>query len=120
MRFAAILASCLILAGCAEHRIVVPRPNPTGEPQLVHSAAVGLGLGQKRTVAGCRTKVNGEIVDRPDCHTVTCNTNVLDEVRVKQNLGQSLVSVLTLGFYMPTTIEYVCANVPSDVATPDD
>lgn len=120
MRTLYLLAALAMLSGCAEHRIVVPRPNPTGEPQLVQSAALGFGLGQKRTVAGCRTKVDGEIVDRPDCHIATCNTNVLDEVRVKQNLGQALVSLLTLGFYMPTTIEYICANVPSPVNTPND
>jgi hypothetical protein len=120
MRVLCLLAAPILLSACAEHRLVVPRPNPTGEPQLVQSAAIGFGLGQKRTVAGCRTKVGGEIVERPDCHVVGCNTNVIDEVRVKQNLGQSLVSLLTLGFYMPTTIEYVCANVPSDVATPED
>lgn len=120
MRALYLVTALALLSGCAEHRLVVPRPNPTGEPQLVHSAALGFGLGQKRTVAGCRTKVNGEIVDRPDCNIAGCNTNLIDEVRVKQNLGQSLVSLITLGFYMPTTIEYVCANVPSDVATPDD
>ncbi len=120
MRSLSIFVALALLSGCAEHRLVVPRPNPTGEPQTVNSAALAFGLGQKRTVAGCRTKVEGEIVDRPDCNVVGCTTNLIDEVRVKQNLGQSLVSLLTLGFYMPTTIEYVCANVPSEVATPED
>ena len=120
VRSLSIVLLFALLAGCGEHRLVVPRPNPTGELQKVESAAVAFGLGQKRTVAGCRTKVDGEIVERPDCNVVGCNTNLIDEVRVKQNLGQALVSVLTLGFYMPTTIEYFSANVPSDVATPDD
>jgi hypothetical protein len=120
MRALSAITALTLLSGCAEHRLVVPRPNPTGEPQLINSAALAFGLGQKRTVAGCRSKVDGEIVERPDCHIVGCNTNLIDEVRVKQNLGQSLVSLVTLGFYMPTTIEYVCANVPSDVATPND
>jgi hypothetical protein len=97
-----ILASCfLLLAGCAEHRLVVQRPNPGPPPTTVESAAVGWGASQKRNVANCES-------------------NIIDEVRVKQNFGQSLISVLTLGFYMPTTIEYVCGNVPSEVGSTDE
>jgi Bor protein len=92
-----IIASCLLLlAGCAEHRLVVQRPNPGGPPQTVNSAAIGFGAVQKRNVA-------------------ECESNIIDEVRVKQNVGQALLSVLTLGIYMPTTIEYVCGNIPSPV-----
>jgi hypothetical protein len=96
------VASCLLLlAGCAEHRLVVQRPNPGTPPVEVKSAAVGWGASQKRNVA-------------------QCDSNIIDEVRVKQNVGQSLVSLLTLGFYMPTTIEYVCGNVPSEVGSTDN
>lgn len=92
---ASVLAfSSLALTGCAEHRLVVKLPNPGPPPTTVESAAIGWGASQKRTVADC-------------------DTNIIDEVRVKQNVGQALVSVLTLGFYMPTTIEYVCGNIPS-------
>jgi hypothetical protein len=97
-----IIASCLLLlAGCAEHRLVVQRPNPGGPPVTVESAAMGWGASQKRNVA-------------------ECESNIIDEVRVKQNVGQALMSVLTLGFYMPTTIEYVCGNVPSEVGSTDN
>lgn len=96
--FASILTlSALTLAGCAEHRLVVQNPNPGTPPTEIQSAAIGWGASQKRTVA-------------------TCNSNIIDEVRVKQNVGQALVSVLTLGFYMPTTIEYVCGKVPSTIS----
>jgi hypothetical protein len=97
-----IIASCfLLLAGCAEHRLTVKRPNPGTPPAEVSSAAIGWGASQKRNVA-------------------ECDSNIIDEVRVKQNVGQSLVSLLTLGFYMPTTIEYVCGNVPSEVGNTDN
>jgi hypothetical protein len=97
-----IIASCLLLlAGCAEHRLVVQQPNPGPEPVTVNSSAIGWGAAQTKNVANCES-------------------NIIDEVRVKQNVGQSLVSVLTLGFYMPTTIEYVCGNVPSDVGNTDN
>lgn len=97
-----ILFSCLLLlAGCAEHRLVVQRPNPGTPPVTVESAAIGWGASQERNVANCES-------------------NIIDEVRVKQNFGQALLSVLTLGFYMPTTIEYVCGNVPSEVGSTDN
>ena len=82
-----------LLAGCATHRLVVQHPNPYGEPHRINSVAIGWGAAQKRTVA-------------------TCDNSVLDEVRVKQNFGQSLVTVLTLGIVMPTTVEYICAKTP--------
>ena len=97
-----ILIACIVtLAGCAEHRLVVRTPNPGTPPTTVESAAIGWGATQKRTV-------------------VNCESNIIDEVRVKQNVGQALVSLLTLGFYMPTTIEYICGNVPSDVGNTDN
>ena len=96
-----IICALLLLAGCAEHRLVVQRPNPGPPPTEVESAAIGWGASQKRTVANCES-------------------NIIDEVRVKQNFGQSLLTVLTLGFYMPTTIEYVCGNVPSEVGSTDN
>jgi uncharacterized protein YaaN involved in tellurite resistance len=70
-------------------------------PVLVQSSAIGWGASQTRNVADCQS-------------------NVIDEVRVKQNVGQSLLSVLTLGFYMPTTIEYICAKVPNTIGGTDD
>jgi Bor protein len=101
MRPLILFACAVTLAGCAEHRLVVQRPNPGTPPTQIQSAAIGWGASQKRTVANC-------------------DSNIIDEVRVKQNVGQALVSVLTLGFYMPTTIEYVCGNVPSEVGNTDN
>ncbi|WP_229953846.1 Bor family protein [Parasphingorhabdus litoris] len=96
-----ILVSAVLLSSCAEHRLVVQRPNPDGEQSIVHSNAFLLPRGQPRNVAQCQT-------------------NLIDEVRVKTNFGQSLVSVLTLGFYQPTTIEYYCAKIPSDEGSTDE
>ena len=97
----ALSFALLLLAGCAEHRLVVARPNPGAPPVEASSAAIGWGASQTRTVA-------------------KCDSNIIDEVRVKQNFGQSLLTVLTLGFYMPATIEYVCGNVPSEVGSTDN
>jgi Bor protein len=98
--FLAILC-VLLLAGCAEHRLIVPKPNPGTAPVTVNSAAIGWGASQTRNVADCQS-------------------NLIDEVRVKQNVGQALLSVLTLGFYMPTTIEYTCAKTPSVISDGGD
>ena len=102
MRPSAILCLSLVfLGGYAEHRLIVPRPNPGGAPKIVESAAIGWGASQKKNV-------------------VECPSNIIDEVRVKQNVGQALLAIVTLGFYMPTTIEYVCGNVPSDVGSTEE
>lgn len=101
MRTLYIVAALTLLSGCAEHRLIVPRPNPTGAPITVNSDAYAFGTVQRRNV-------------------VSCDTNIIDEVRVKQNLGQALATVLTLGIYMPTTIEYVCGNVPNEEGSTDN
>ena len=101
MRRVLLLAACLAVTGCAQHRLVVARPNPTGEPVVADSTAYAFGTVQPRTVA-------------------ECNTNLIDEVRVHQNLGQALISVITLGIVMPTRIEYLCAKVPAETAPPSD
>ena len=70
----------------------MPHPNPSGQPVSVSS----------NCFAGAQRRIAAE-----------CPTNVLDEVRVKQNLLQALATVLTLGLYMPAKIEYRCAKVPT-------
>jgi hypothetical protein len=101
MRVRDLLPIVCLLAGCAQHRLIVAHPNPTGEPVTVSSNAFGLGTLERRTVADCPT-------------------NLLDEVRVHQNLGQALATVLTLGLWMPIRIEYRCAKVPTGVGSTDE
>ena len=43
-----------------------------------------------------------------------CPSNSVVEVRVKRDLLNSLVGVLTLGFYQSTSIEYICGKNPDD------
>jgi uncharacterized lipoprotein YajG len=87
------LAGAILLAGCAQHRLTVPRPDPTGQPVTVNSNAFLFGVRQPRTKA-------------------ECPTNLLAEVRVHQNLLQALATVVTLGLWQPTRLEYRCAKVP--------
>ena len=88
-------ALSLLTCGCVTHRLTVAEPNPTDDrPPAVSSSGLGWGAVQRRTVA-------------------QCDTNLIDEVRVRQNFGQALATVLTLGAWMPVRIEYRCAKVPS-------
>ena len=99
MRHLVPLIAFMLVSACTQHRLVVPHPNPTGEPIAVSS----------NSFAGAQHRIVAE-----------CPTNVIDEVRVKQNLFQALATVLTLGLYMPTKIEYRCAKKPTEEGSTED
>lgn len=86
-----LVAGASLIAGCAQHRLVVPNRDFSGEPVTVSSTAEGWVVRQKKTRADCPT-------------------NVIHEVRVKQNLLQSLATVATLGLWMPIRIRYQCGK----------
>lgn len=89
------VAASLLLSGCAYHRLIVPNPNPGSSWKAASSNALGFGAAQRRIVADCPS-------------------NLLDEVRVRQSLGESLVTVLTLGLLAPARVEYRCAKSPTE------
>ncbi len=101
MRIYPVFLVLTLLSGCAQHRLVVKKPNPTGQPVTVFSTAYAFGTVQPITAA-------------------ECTTNLLSEVRVHQNLGRSLASVLTFGIVNPIKIEYVCAKAPNAPVTDGD
>ncbi|MFM9853288.1 MAG: hypothetical protein ACKVOJ_10865 [Sphingomonadaceae bacterium] len=88
------VAGVCLISGCAQHRLSVKNPNPTGETFTVSSSGFGWGTVQKVTAT-------------------ECNTDLIDKVIVHQNLGQALGSILTLGLWNRTTIEYECAKKPA-------
>lgn len=95
----ALVAAACLVSGCVTHQLIVANPNPTDDqPAAVDSNGFGFGIVQRRNVADC-------------------DTNLLDEVRVRQTLAQALATVLTLGLWMPTQIEYRCAKIPSTTGT---
>ena len=99
---AALLAVALLVSGCVTHQLIVANPNPTDDrPAAISSNGFGFGAVQRRNVA-------------------ECDTNLIDEVRVRQTFAQALATVLTLGLWMPTRIEYRCAKVPSTTGTIGD
>lgn len=94
---AVLLCMCVfLLGGCAEHRLVVKRPNPTGSEITVKSTTTIFG--------NKRDKIPAE-----------CSTNAIDEVRVRQNFGQTLLSAITLGFFNSVDIAYKCHNIEAPV-----
>lgn len=95
----ALVAALFLTTGCVTHQLIVANPNPTDDrPPAIDSNGFGFGAVQRRNVA-------------------ECDTNLIDEVRVRQTLAQALATVLTLGLWMPTRIEYRCAKVPSTTGT---
>jgi hypothetical protein len=97
--FLLLTAAAFVASACTQHRLVVPHPNPSGQPVAVSS----------NSFAGAQRRIVAE-----------CPTNVIDEVRVKQNLLQALATVLTLGLYLPAKIEYRCAKKPTEEGSTDE
>ena len=85
----------LVGTGCFHYRITAPEPNPENEPTrvVVHNFAWGL------------------LSDPPAYRAANCdNANALDQVRVNNNLGFTLITVLTLGIWAPVELEWRCAK----------
>lgn len=106
MRRRAIQLSCLplLLAGsaCASHIIRSAEMEPvgvSGQPFRHNSVSIG---GR----AGVTTEGTGYVT------TKECRTGDLAQVELRRNVGQTLVTVLTLGIVSPATILFYCAKPP--------
>jgi hypothetical protein len=89
----------LILAGCYHARVTTLNADPVTEgSETVHVLAWGLAQPAPVTASPCAS-------------------NNLDEVRVHSNFLFALVTVATLGFYMPLTVEWRCSEVQDSVRT---
>ena len=87
-----VLAFLLVAEGCYHFRVTAPSPDPATEYQsrTVHSFFWGLIQ---------------ESVPANDCAS-----NALDEVTMTTNLGYSVISVVTLGIWMPMNVRWRCAR----------
>lgn len=81
--------------GCYHFRVTAPQPDPATEYEQRTVHALFWGLLQT------------------DTRAVDCESNALDEVRVTTNFGYALVSVATLGIWVPMDVEWRCAKEPS-------
>ncbi len=93
--FSFILILMLFIPGCYHYRVIAPYPEPATEyeKRTVHS--LFWGLMQPR-----------------DISAEDCLSNALDEVQVTHNLGYSIISVATLGIWMPMDVRWRCAKEP--------
>lgn len=90
-----ITTAGILPAGCAYHRLVVPEPIPGSAVYYTrNSSAFFWGAVERREVAS------------------ECQSNALSEVRVVTSVPQALATVLTLGIWMPSTVQYKCGKRP--------
>ena len=90
-------------SGCYHYYVAAPNSDPATEPQRRKVHAIAWGL-----------------VARPVFIAATncAATNALDDVRVNHNLGYTLITVATLGFWAPMQVEWRCAKPAQPDTTP--
>jgi len=98
LRLAPLLGA-LMASGCYHYRAAPPDLVPSTEPESRTVWSYAWGLVQQN-------------VQPPSCQGVG-----LSEVTVSTNFGFTLLTVLTLGFVSPATVEWRCAK---DVPCPGD
>jgi len=111
-RVTALLAVAIVglaLEGCAQYRLVRPDDDPIGQSRRQTISAFFWG-----------TMYSPQVI-AADCEGLGYN-----DVTIHNNFGYALISVLTLGIWMPMDVEYRCAAPPpvieefSDIDTPED
>lgn len=88
----------LLATGCASHLIRSAEAEPVGnagQPFRHVSTSIGGAAGLSSDGAGYVTRD-------------TCRAGDLAQVEVRRNVGQTLVTILTLGVVSPVTIYYLC------------
>lgn len=98
-----MIGMLLSQGGCASHLISSARPDGTcqaGMPCRVSDMSIA---GR----AGLSSNGASGYVTREEC-----GNEGLTRVEVRRNLGQGLVTILTLGIVSPVTIYFYCAKPP--------
>ena len=84
------------LTGCAHHKFVNPNVAPTGDSQTLPGTANGFKGGKNDQY-------------------FKCDTDRIKQIEIKQDLGDLLVALVTLGASQNIDVTYDCAKVtPSD------
>ena len=90
--------SCLLTSACASYLIRSAEAEPVGNAGQPFKHA-------STSIAGAA----GLSTDGPGYVTRdTCRTGDLAQVEVRRNVGQTLITLLTLGIVSPATIYYLC------------
>ena len=92
-----ILVSAPALCGCAHYRVISPDEDPLGDYQTVTSNAYFWGA-----------------LYEPEAVVAECQGQGINDVVVRRNLVHDLISVVTLGVWMPIELQYRCKAPPID------
>lgn len=85
-----------IQMGCYHYHVTAPKPDPATDYEHRTAHAFLWGLIQSDNV-----------------RATDCVSNALDEVHITTNFGYAIVSVATLGIWVPLDVEWRCAKEPS-------
>ena len=92
-----MLTALISSQGCYHYRVVPPQPNPATEYEQKTTHALFWGLLQQTTEAS------------------DCESNALDEVQIKTNLGFLLISVATVGIWVPLQVRWRCSKDTNNI-----
>lgn len=85
----------LFLSGCVHHVLKIPEATPTGDVGQPIVASTSVFKGGKNE------------------QKIECDTHRIKQIEIKQNVGQSLLNVLTLGTVFNLDVTYDCAKIES-------
>jgi hypothetical protein len=99
-----LLAAMVALQGCAEYRVSVPDSDPS-QPE-----------GQAGEYIERRMDAYfwGNVLD-PQVVAAECEGEGIDDLVVQRTEQQKLISVLTLGIWMPSEVRYRCKAPPAAI-----
>lgn len=102
------VAASVWAGGCTQYLITAPEARHAGQQHSRPAVSLTGGTGAK---------------PNPGPVAEECGAGQLATVRITRDLGQALLSVVTLGLYAPATVHYYCAAPPpppaGDIQTPD-
>jgi hypothetical protein len=98
-----ILIVFIFFQGCYSYRVVVPNSTPVADSEstTVNSLFWGLLNDPQQIIA-------------EECR----RSNSIHEVKFSTNLGYSLISIVTLGIWMPVNVEWKCGPQQTGTENP--
>ena len=91
-----VIVTVASAGGCAHHRVVAQNGDPAQVPTE--------GVTHHQYFWG--------LVGEPSIYVDECPSHSLHDVEVSTSFWQGLATVVTLGIWMPATVEWRCATVP--------
>ncbi len=103
-----IMASSMLVSSCASHTIRASQYNPVGQEQAHATVSIAGRAGLSSDGTGYSA--------------IECRGDDLAQVEVRRNLGQGIVTLITLGIVSPATIYFYCEKqeIPPPCDCDDD